>query len=278
MNRTLALVLAAVAAAGGAAWAWQLRSPEPPEVRAQVSPDDAHWRALRVQLAEERAAREALAEDVAALRARLAALSAASVPPAELRAQDDAPGGFTIADRVASAGTELPLATSRSLADGFDTHALVQAGWGEGRANALKERWERSQLDDLYLRDAAIREGWGMRRLGAERAAARSGLQAEIGIDDYDAMLFAAGRDNRVVVRQVYSESAAERAGLQIGDVILRYDDARVFESRDLRRLTSSGERGRDVPLELLRGGARERLFVQRGPLGVVLGTDRQLP
>jgi S1-C subfamily serine protease len=100
----------------------------------------------------------------------------------------------------------------------------------------------------------------------------------ELGDETYDRVLYATGRPNRTVVRDVLSQSAGRAAGLEPGDVIWRYDDSLVLLPHELQRATAAGRPGELVPLEVLRDGELERLFVPRGPLGARIERERISP
>jgi serine protease Do len=62
------------------------------------------------------------------------------------------------------------------------------------------------------------------------------------------------------VVKEVSKGSAAEKAGLKSGDVILSYQGDKVWSVAQLRRLVRETPPGRQVSLEVNRGGAVQRL------------------
>jgi serine protease Do len=66
-------------------------------------------------------------------------------------------------------------------------------------------------------------------------------------------------------VRTVEPESPAEKAGLQDGDVILRFDGADVRSARQLVRLVGETPAGRVVPIEVKRAGATRTLTATLG-------------
>ena len=62
------------------------------------------------------------------------------------------------------------------------------------------------------------------------------------------------------LVKEVVKGSAAEKAGLEDGDVILSYQGERVGSAAQLRRLVRETPPGRHVTIEASRGGAPQRL------------------
>ncbi len=160
--------------------------------------------------------------------------------------------------------------------------ALVAAGVDAALAEDLVLREAQRSLEQLSLRDQAIREGW----LGTEQyreelsrinADARA-LREEIGDDIYDRYLYATGEDNRVKVEAVIPGSAAEIAGLQAGDLIESYADQRLFDFSELRNKTTEGEYGEQVAVQVRRAGRVVETWVPRGPLGVTLNSARVEP
>ena len=81
----------------------------------------------------------------------------------------------------------------------------------------------------------------------------------------------AEGRNNRVRIEGVIDNSAAALAGIETGDIILRYSDERIFSFRDLRTATTSGDRDQPVTVQVIRDGEVVDLDIPRGPMGVNL-------
>jgi S1-C subfamily serine protease len=81
------------------------------------------------------------------------------------------------------------------------------------------------------------------------------------------------GKDNRLVVGDVLKSSAAERAGLEPGDIVQRYDGERIFNKKELRTATTQGKSGSTVAVDVERDGSLQRFYLPRGPLGITLET-----
>lgn len=213
---------------------------------------------LRERLERETARRVELEQQAAAADANASAEGSAAL---EADAKPDPPGGR----------------------DPFiDASILARAGFSPSEIELLKQYLETIELDRLYLRDQATREGWERkpRFTRATRAldvrAAR--LRTEYGDEAYDWILHARGRPNRVVVQRVMAGSEAAAIGLQEGDVFLSYDGRRIFGAPALRTATTSGELGETADVEVERNGRAVRLFPRRGPLGVTLTPESREP
>lgn len=77
------------------------------------------------------------------------------------------------------------------------------------------------------------------------------------------------------LVTSVMADSAAERAGIQLSDVIVSLDGETVTGSRDLRNLVGLKRRGEEVQIRLYRNGDPMTLnAVIGGPTGAVVGSD----
>jgi hypothetical protein len=268
--RTLALAVATIAALLAAgALVVALSDRPPPRELAE----------LRAQLDEERQARERLAERVRSLGARLAAEPGAPDVAAQALAVDPDPARVIVVDEVRDAAAASPEPTGSGPARGtFDEQALHDLGLAQSEVVWLHDRWQQRQLDGLYVRDRALREGWSLGRIRDARQRQRQDLVEEIGAGQYDLMLWATGHDNRVVVRDVYTGSAGEASGLRAGDVFVAYAGVPIFEPRDLRYHTTSCEAGLRIAIQVVRGGRLEDASVECGPLGVSTRRRREQP
>ena len=181
----------------------------------------------------------------------------------------------------AAAATPPPGPGPAAQPDGrpFDTQALQERGYTEEESNRLRERYEAYELAQLYLNDRAGREGWrGQPRFQAESRQLADALHAELGDRDYDAILYGAGRSNRVQVAGVLAGSAGERAGLRDGDEIVSYDGHRIFEGQALVQATGIGEAGAQTEMVVRRDGQDLRIVLPRGPIGIRLQPARVPP
>src|SRR5262249_55474515 len=134
-------------------------------------------------------------------------------------------------------------------------------------------------LSEIYLRDQAAREGWlDTPRFTAQMAEIeqqRTSIRDEIGDEAYDRYLAAVDQPNRVAVDEVLLDSPAAVAGLQAGDVVLRYGETRIFSPSELVTATREGTAGENVQLEIIRQGQQFEIDVPRGPLGVTIAASR---
>jgi hypothetical protein len=160
--------------------------------------------------------------------------------------------------------------------------SLVAAGIDEQSARDLQTRRDQQQLARLELFDEAAREGWSdseqLQQRLTELDAGRVDLRDELGDDAFDRFLYESGDANRVNIASVITGSAAEIAGLDTGDLIVSYDNQRIFRVHDLQQATREGSRGQYVQILFDRGGQFLSADLPRGPLGVTLGTSSVKP
>ncbi len=221
---------------------------------------------LEAGLAEEAQAREVLADELAFLTEELEAIRQSTTRRADARGVDDeavagfrrGPGRF--------ADSEERVEQRRD--------ALVAAGFPPDRAAQILRREGELRMDAMYRRYEALRgtqrDEPPLPRFGSGLAS--NPLRQELGDADYDRYLYATGQPNRVRVAQVIETSPAAQAGLAAGDTVLSYAGERVFNFRELVALTTAGEPGEMVAMEVLRDGSRTQLYLPRGPIGMVGG------
>ena len=136
-------------------------------------------------------------------------------------------------------------------------NGLLAAGVDQTTATEIKQRGDQWELARLDLIDTASREGWRrsdefgakMRELRAQQVNIRD----EIGDDAYDAYLFAAGENNRIQIETIIDGSAAQLAGIELGDVVVSYADATIYHTRELQNATRDGLRSESISVVVLR-------------------------
>jgi len=159
---------------------------------------------------------------------------------------------------------------------------LIDAGISEDQAAWIQERLDEIELQKLYLRDRATREGWLEEpRYNKERREylnAVTELRDEVGDDAYDRLLYTLGRANRVVIQDVLQNSPAAQYGLQGSDQIIEYDGQRIFGSKELSSLVTQGGSGVMTLLRVKREGSIHDIYLPRGPLGIRMSSARVAP
>ncbi len=255
-----------------------LRGATPAPLPAGSTPDGevaALWELgvrLEGELAIERAVRAQLADEVALLRSEVLRLSAAG----EALAATPPP------PRPRVEATASPPARALGPIARFDPEALVEAGFDAKQVAALHSRLDEIELERLYLRDRAVREGWARtpRHMKESQALDQqlAGTRDEFGDELHDWALYATARPNRVAVTRVMQGSAAAEAGLLEGDVIYSYDGQRIFSTRELQAETTGGFEGESTPVEVVRNGQTVQVYLPRGPLGVSVRPSSQEP
>jgi len=164
----------------------------------------------------------------------------------------------------------------------FNEQAMLDAGIDSTKVNFIKQSFEQAEMDKLYLRDQATREGWINTKRYTDAAKEiidrTDALQNQLSESEYDAYLYAAGRSNRVIVSSLLSSSPASNAGIQPGDTILKYNNKRVYDWSDLTAATSEGSPNETVTVTIERNGQLQQVYLPRGPLGVRLTTDSVAP
>ncbi|MDJ0909332.1 MAG: PDZ domain-containing protein [Woeseiaceae bacterium] len=144
---------------------------------------------------------------------------------------------------------------------------LVEGGFEPSRASWLAQRETELQQDVVSDHDGVMLPDHLETRLMARQA-----LRAEIGDYEYERYLAATGQSTVVAVTQVLPDSAAEAAGLQVGDEIVDYDGLRVFNVFELSDASDEGRTGESVIVNIERDGAPMQLVLPRGALGISAG------
>ena len=117
---------------------------------------------------------------------------------------------------------------------------------------------------DRLVKNGKIVRGW----LGIELLDLDADLASRFGLD----------QPKGVLVTRVLKGDPADKAGVEVGDVILSFDGRRVKDANDLRNRVATTEVGRTVTLGLARNGEDLDLSVEIGllqervPLGFSVG------
>jgi hypothetical protein len=277
LRRTISLAALLVLALWGGLWIWKRGLPalpaslgEPVGAAPETSLED-RMAALQTDLAAERDARLGLEAEVEMLRMMLddfAGGARRGPAPGDAPPSGESPpaeGAAPVAPEVAAAGS------GESL--WFDASVLRESGVPLPEIERLEGLFEESELQVLYLRDRATREGWaGTPRFLQEMYELRAGLRATVGDETFDWLLYATRRSNRVLVRSLLATGPGAQAGIRTGDLILRYDGKSIFKWGELQSATMQGDPGRMVPVEVMSSdGVTRRVTVPSGPLGIQL-------
>jgi membrane-associated protease RseP (regulator of RpoE activity) len=264
--RLAVAIVAGLALLGAWAWAWSRGGDATP---AAPGTQEAQLEALRAALEAERERGRELAAQVEWLRLQVEELARSQVSPRT---------GGDVAEPEAP--PEKLAKTKKSEEElWFNSGALLANGVPAYEVERLQGIFDASEMELLDLRHQATREGWlrsGRYRNEVNNRRAR--LREEIGDESFDLLLYATGRNNRVLITDVLGDSPGERAGFRPGDVVVSYDGERVFKPRELQRATTQGRLGDRVVLEVLRDGEIIRLSLARGPVGVKLKPTRLMP
>ena len=184
--------------------------------------------------------------------------------------------------RVVAGDGPLPEETPPDAATSEALAPFLEAGFDPARAEYVKQLQDDLQMQRLYVRDQAEREGWIRSPRYREEMQViqqrEEGLVQDLGEDDYDRYLYSIGRPNRVLVGDVLANGPAQQAGIQVGDAILSYGGQRIFEAGSLVTATREGTSGMSTAVEIQRDGQTQVVYVPRGPLGINLRVARIRP
>lgn len=185
---------------------------------------------------------------------------------------------------VASLRDNSPAADTDLQQPGQDDRvtALVGAGFDSAQVAQLEQLVSTQRLQRLELRDRATREGWlqteQFRTELRAQPSAETLVREQLGDDQFDRYLYTLGQSNRVSVDSIFSQSAAQQAGLLAGDVVISYAGERIYRVTDLQQATTLGQRGEEVSVVVQRSGEELELYIPRGPLGITIEGQRANP
>lgn len=247
---------------------------ELPEPRSGGSVENRRLAELELALYEETERRAALERRIDELGAQLEILAgqpapAAAVVPNGGDVDRAARATVTAAEAVADEPRPPQRGGQRFASPEQRVARLVEGGFTAQRAQWLMDRAEQLRMESLQAVYDARREG---KPVDMDRTDEQSLLRRELGDAEYEQYLRALGRPAAVGVNDVLASSPAETAGLRPGDQIVSYGGERVFDMRDLNRLTYEGQPDQPVVVEVMRDGQRVQLVLPRGPIGITAG------
>jgi serine protease Do len=140
---------------------------------------------------------------------------------------------------------------------GINSQIFSPTGGNIGIGFAIPSNMTRSVTEQLITK-GRVRRG----QLGVVVQAVTEDIAQSIGMKE------ARG----VIVNSVQKGSAAERAGLQRGDVITALNGAAVNDGNELRNLVAATQPGTDVTLDALRDGREQQFKVTLGELVATSG------
>ncbi len=164
----------------------------------------------------------------------------------------------------------------------YNLDNLIRGGVDPALAEDIVRRKNSIELQRLALQDHATRDDYlNTQRYYDELTKINKqdvSLREELGNERYDEYLFNSKQNNRIRISSVMLGSAAEQAGIQKGDIILSYDNHRMFTWQELKDATAQGQLGEYVAISIYRNGEIYSFSVPRGPLGMQLGATRLAP
>jgi membrane-associated protease RseP (regulator of RpoE activity) len=164
----------------------------------------------------------------------------------------------------------------------YNLDNLIKGGIDPSLAEDIVRRKNSIELKRLALQDRATREGYLDTQQYYDELAAINvndiSLREELGDQRYDEYLYNSKQNNRIRISSVMLGSAAEQAGIQDGDIVLSYDNTRMFNWSELKDATAEGQLGEYVSISIYRNGEIFSFSVPRGPLGMQLGATRLEP
>ncbi|RKZ99271.1 MAG: hypothetical protein DRQ43_00090 [Gammaproteobacteria bacterium] len=164
----------------------------------------------------------------------------------------------------------------------YNLENLLKGGIAPTIAEDIVRRKSSAELKRLELQDRAKRDNYlNTQRYYDELDNINQqdvNLREELGDESYDEYLYASKQNNRIKIASVMLGSAAEQSGIQKGDVVLSYDNKRMFSWQELKDATTEGQLGEFVAINIVRDGEIYSFTVPRGPLGTQLGTTRLAP
>ncbi len=143
-----------------------------------------------------------------------------------------------------------PLFDLRGRVIGVNTAIYSPNGGSVGIGFAIPASQAGPVIDDLRA-DGRVERGW----LGVSIQSIDESIAEGLGLET----------DEGALVAEVVADSPASQAGLQAGDVIVRFADRQIAEAKDLSRVVAEQDPDSKVAMEVLRNGDRQTMKVRLG-------------
>ena len=138
-----------------------------------------------------------------------------------------------------------PVINAEGRVVGVNTAIYSPNGGNIGIGFAIPAREAERVVGELRTHGGVTR-GW----LGVQIQAVSAAMAEALRVKDANGALVAA----------VVDKSPAARAGVQVGDVILKFGDTAIKDARDLSKAVAKAEPGSKVHIDIVRNGRDERL------------------
>jgi serine protease Do len=141
-----------------------------------------------------------------------------------------------------------PLVNSRGEVVGINTMIVTETGGYQGLGFAIPAN-AAQQVMTALIRDHEVPHG-------------SIGVTDLVSVDPARAQRYGLGAIHGVLVRNMYEDSSAYRAGMQLNDIILSVDGKEISDAGQLERLVVGLKVGSTVTIEVMRNGRRVSLKV----------------
>ncbi|HCJ66740.1 MAG TPA: hypothetical protein DHV62_05285 [Elusimicrobia bacterium] len=145
-----------------------------------------------------------------------------------------------------------PLVNIHGEVIGINTAIYAPTGVFAGIGFAIPINQAKEILDDLIHKGKVVR-GW----LGVEIKEIDDAIQKQFGLPDEEGAL----------VNNVLKDSPAEKAGLMRGDVIVKFDEKKVFTSYELQKIVGQTPPNKKVKIEIIRDKNRKTIELVTGEM-----------
>ncbi|MGM0441210.1 MAG: Do family serine endopeptidase [Elusimicrobiota bacterium] len=153
-----------------------------------------------------------------------------------------------------------PLVNLDGKAIGINTAIFAPTGVFSGVGFASPINRAKEILDDLIEEGKVVR-GW----LGVEIREVDEVVEEHFDLEVREGVL----------INNVFEDSAADKGGLQRGDIIVKFNDKPASDVRSLQKFVSSADPGQEVQLTVIRDGEEKVIEVELEEMPEKMPTDR---